>query len=102
MSCSAQKKIAAGRDSSPQSSCWPPAPIHPPTVFYSCIALGDVPLFRRILAVDPFFITQDNGAGAPIHFAASYLQLDMLRYLLDHGADINQQDRLGHRTGSLF
>lgn len=28
---------------------------------------------------DPYFITQDNGAGAPIHFATTYKQLDMVR-----------------------
>ncbi len=30
------------------------------------------------LQVDPYFITQDNGAGAPIHFAVTYRQLDMV------------------------
>lgn len=30
------------------------------------------------MSVDPYFITQDNGAGAPIHFAVTYCQLDMV------------------------
>jgi hypothetical protein len=41
---------------------------------------------------DPYFVTQDNGAGAPIHFATTYKQLDMVRrnhilgvrYMLHH------------------
>jgi [acyl-carrier-protein] S-malonyltransferase len=28
---------------------------------------------------DPYFVTQDNGAGAPVHFATTYKQLDMVR-----------------------
>ena len=28
--------------------------------------------------VDPYFVTQDNGAGAPLHFAVTYRQLDMV------------------------
>jgi hypothetical protein len=32
----------------------------------------------KIMAVDPYFVTQDNGAGAPIHFATTYCRLDMV------------------------
>jgi hypothetical protein len=31
------------------------------------------------MAEDPYFVTQDNGAGAPLHFAVTYRQLDMVR-----------------------
>jgi [acyl-carrier-protein] S-malonyltransferase len=31
---------------------------------------------------DPYFITQDNGAGAPVHFATTYKQLDMVRLFI--------------------
>ena len=31
-----------------------------------------------IMAADPYFLTQDNGAGAPVHFATTYRQLDMV------------------------
>jgi [acyl-carrier-protein] S-malonyltransferase len=31
------------------------------------------------MAVDPYYVTQDNGAGAPLHFAVTYRQLDMVR-----------------------
>jgi hypothetical protein len=30
------------------------------------------------MAVDPYYVTQDNGAGAPLHFAVTYRQLDMV------------------------
>lgn len=30
------------------------------------------------MATDPYFVTQDNGAGAPLHFATTYKQLDMV------------------------
>ena len=44
------------------------------------------------MKTDPYFATQDNGAGAPLHFAVTYKQLDMIAHLLDLGAEINQQD----------
>jgi len=33
------------------------------------------------MARDPYYLTQDNGAGAPVHFATTYRQLDMARSL---------------------
>ena len=33
----------------------------------------------RVMEADPYFVTQDNGAGAPLHFAVTYKQLDMVR-----------------------
>ncbi|BDA43424.1 Malonyl CoA-acyl carrier protein transacylase [Coccomyxa sp. Obi] len=41
--------------------------------------LGDPDHLAKIMATDPYFITQDNGAGAPLHFATTYKQLDMSR-----------------------
>jgi [acyl-carrier-protein] S-malonyltransferase len=35
----------------------------------------------QIMDTDPYYWTQDNGAGAPIHFATTYRQLDMARFL---------------------
>ncbi len=35
-------------------------------------------MLAKIMAVDPYFITQDNGAGSPLHFAVTYRQLDMV------------------------
>ncbi|GAX86038.1 hypothetical protein CEUSTIGMA_g13453.t1 [Chlamydomonas eustigma] len=59
----------------------------------------------KIMAADPYFFTQDNGAGAPIHFATTYRQLDMLHHLLNCGAEVNQRDSRGltplHRAAYL-
>lgn len=55
--------------------------------------------------MDPYYITQDNGAGAPIHFATTYKQLDMLHHLIRKGAEVNQRDDKGftalHRAAYL-
>lgn len=57
---------------------YPPQPLHKPIAFYSCARLGDPDHLAKIMATDPYFITQDNGAGAPLHFATTYKQLDMV------------------------
>jgi hypothetical protein len=41
--------------------------------------LGDPELLSKVMALDPYYVTQDNGAGAPLHFAVTYRQLDMVR-----------------------
>ena len=33
----------------------------------------------QIMETDPYYWTQDNGAGAPVHFATTYKQLDKVR-----------------------
>jgi hypothetical protein len=43
------------------------------------VRLGDPDQLALIMATDPYFVTQDNGAGAPLHFATTYKQLDMVR-----------------------
>lgn len=62
-------------------------------------------MLAKIMQVDPYFITQDNGAGAPIHFAVTYRQLDMVHHLLNCGAHVNQRDPRGftplHRAAHL-
>ncbi len=40
--------------------------------------LADPEALNQIMTVDPYFVTQDNGAGAPLHFATTYKQLDMV------------------------
>jgi hypothetical protein len=52
---------------------------HPPIAFYSTVWLGDSEILKKIMQSDAYFITQDNGAGAPLHFAATYCRLDMVR-----------------------
>ncbi|XRB03005.1 S-malonyltransferase [Pycnococcus provasolii] len=84
---------------------YPPQPKYPPFNFFSCVRLGDPEMLAKIMETDPYFITQDNGAGAPIHFATTYKQLDMVHHLLNNGAEINQRDDKGftplHRAAYL-
>lgn len=55
-----------------------PQPKHAPFAFYSSVRLGDPGQLAHIISTDPYFLTQDNGAGAPLHFATTYKQLDMV------------------------
>ncbi|GAB4817244.1 hypothetical protein N2152v2_004290 [Parachlorella kessleri] len=84
---------------------YPPNPKNPPIAFYSAVRLGDPEALNNIMTTDPYYITQDNGAGAPIHFATTYKQLDMMHHLLNNGAEINQRDDRGwtplHRAAHL-
>ena len=84
---------------------YPPVPLHQPTEFYGAVRLGDPEELFHIMSVDPYFITQDNGVGAPIHFATTYKQLDMIHHLLNNGAEVNQRDDKGltalHRAAHL-
>eukprot|EP00198_Chlamydomonas_reinhardtii_P012419 XP_001701756.1 predicted protein [Chlamydomonas reinhardtii] len=83
----------------------PPQPRYHAFAFYSAVRLGDPEMLARIMTVDPYFVTQDNGAGAPIHFAVTYRQLDMVHHLLNLGAHVNQRDPRGltplHRAAHL-
>lgn len=84
---------------------YPPTPKYPPFAFYSCIRLGDPEQLEKIMSSDPYFWTQDNGAGAPVHFATTYKQLDMLHHVLNNGGEVNQRDKKGftalHRAAYL-
>ncbi|DBA92937.1 hypothetical protein WJX79_007987 [Trebouxia sp. C0005] len=84
---------------------YPPVPKHQPTEFYGSVRLGDPERLFHVMSVDPYFLTQNNGAGAPIHFATTYKQLDMLHHLLNNGAEVNQRDDNGltalHRAAHL-
>lgn len=58
---------------------YPPQSKHKPISFYSAVRLGDPEQLATVMKADPYFITQDNGAGAPLHFATTYKQIDMVR-----------------------
>ena len=66
---------------------YPPQPKYPPFAFYSCVRLGDPEQLALIMETDPYYVTQDNGAGAPVHFATTYKQLDMVGGLRRRGID---------------
>ena len=57
---------------------YPATPKYPPFAFYTCVRMGDPEQLAKIMATDVYFITQDNGGGAPVHFATTYKQLDMV------------------------
>ena len=84
---------------------YPPVPKYPPFAFYSCVRLGDPEQLAKVMAEDPYFWTQDNGAGAPLHFAVTFKQLDMVHHILNNGGEVNQRDQRGmtplHRAAYL-
>jgi [acyl-carrier-protein] S-malonyltransferase len=85
---------------------YPPQPKFQPFAFYSAVRLGDPEQLELIMSTDPYFWTQDNGAGAPIHFATTYKQLDMAHHILRNAPEsINLRDPKGftplHRAAYL-
>ena len=85
---------------------YPPQPKFQPFAFYSAVRLGDPEQLELIMSTDPYFWTQDNGAGAPVHFATTYKQLDMLHHILRNCPEsLNQRDPKGftplHRAAFL-
>ena len=49
------------------------------------------------METDPYFWTQDNGAGGPIHFATTYKQLDMVYHIVRNVPScVNQRDPKGY------
>ena len=45
---------------------------------------------------DPYYWTQYNGAGGPVHFSTTYKQLDMLHHILNNCPEaVNQSDQRG-------
>ena len=88
------------------SGRYPPQPKFQPFAFYSAVRLGDLEQLKLITSTDPYFLTQDNGAGAPIHFAVTYKQLDMIHWLIREVPEcVNLRDSKGftplHRAAYL-
>lgn len=65
------------------SGRYAPQPRYPPFAFYTAVRVGDPEMLEKIMRCDPYFITQDNGAGAPLHFAVTYRHLDMVTHCID-------------------
>ena len=87
--------------------------VHPPATFYAAAASGDVGLLRACVVGDVYRACQDNGAGAPIHFAAARGRADaaaaMLSGALGARVRVNQKSRAGgfeltplHVAATLF
>ena len=90
----------------PGTGRYPPQPKFEPFAFYSCFRLGDPEQAAIIMETDPYFWTQDNGAGGPVHFATTYKQIDMLHHILRNCPQaVNQRDVRGftplHRAAYL-
>lgn len=86
---------------------------HPPATFYAAAASGDVGLLRACVVGDVYRACQDNGAGAPLHFAAARGRADaaaaMLSGALGARVRVNQKSRAGgfeltplHVAATLF
>ena len=86
---------------------------YPPATFYGAAAVGDVHLLEEILDTDPYHVNQDNGTGAPLHFAVTYGRVDAVRELLAGGTraavNVNQRSKAGgfgltplHLAATLF
>ena len=74
----------------------PPQPKFEPFAFYTCFRLGDPEQLELIMNADPYYWTQDNGAGGPVHFSTTYKQLDMLHHILNNCPEaVNQSDQRG-------
>ena len=64
--------------------------------FYTCFRLADPEQAELIMNADPYYWTQDNGAGGPIHFSTTYKQLDMVHHILNNCPEaVNQSDQRG-------
>jgi [acyl-carrier-protein] S-malonyltransferase len=90
----------------PGTGRYPPQPKFEPFAFYSCFRLGDPEQAAIIMETDPYYWTQDNGAGGPVHFATTYKQIDMLHHILRNCPQaVNQRDVRGftplHRAAYL-
>ena len=86
---------------------------YPPATYYGAAAVGDVHLLDEILDTDPYHVNQDNGTGAPLHFAVTYGRVDAVRALLAGGmraaVNVNQRSKAGgfgltplHLAATLF
>lgn len=73
----------------------PAKPMDPKVqAFISAVRANDIAAVRRALAADPALAkAQDNARSTPLHHAAAYASLEMMKLLLDRGADPNARNR---------
>ncbi|XP_078668915.1 myotrophin-like [Branchiostoma floridae x Branchiostoma belcheri] len=56
---------------------------------------GDIDLVKAAIDQPGFDVNSEIGGRMPIHYAADYGQLDIIKVLLEKGADVNKQDKHG-------
>lgn len=61
---------------------------------------GNLPAIEELVAADPTLVhcrdlALDGRQSTPLHFAAGYNRADIVRFLLDNGADVNARDKGG-------
>ncbi|XP_031630464.1 myotrophin [Contarinia nasturtii] len=56
---------------------------------------GDLDQVKELIEQNGFNVNQQITTRAPIHYAADYGQSDVLRYLINKGADVNTRDKHG-------
>lgn len=67
---------------------------------FVCAAIGTLEEMRRMLDADPSLVNaQDEYGTPPLHIAAELWRADVVRFLLERGADVGLTDR--HRDGPL-
>ncbi len=73
----------------------PPAPVDPKvTTFLTTVRTGDLDAVRQQLTTDPALARKADPSGATaLHYAAAYGSVDMMKLLLDNGADAAAANR---------
>eukprot|EP00058_Branchiostoma_floridae_P009520 XP_002595008.1 hypothetical protein BRAFLDRAFT_128977 [Branchiostoma floridae] len=56
---------------------------------------GDIDLVKAAIDEPGFDVNSEIGGRMPIHYAADYGQLDVIKVLLAKGADVNKADKHG-------
>ena len=55
-------------------------------LFCACVA-GDLPAVKRLVGKDPTLVRSQHAYRTPIYFAVRENRIDVVAFLLDHGAD---------------
>lgn len=61
--------------------------------FFEAVASGNLPGVRELLAMTPSLVNAKDGEGAtPLHLAALNGNQELVRFLVEQGADVNARD----------
>ena len=63
---------------------------------HEAVAAGDLDKVKALLEADPSLLeSKDNESGTPLMTACSTLQVEVVNYLIDNGANVNAKGRVG-------